>query len=439
MKNRKWLYAAGVLALSLVAHATTVSLNTTLVNEPALAYNNQYPIDLQANGVTSLSAQVTYGSATIANVPFVDGSQSTGSFTVGSFSALKAASATNQITVTSTSNLTNAAIILPGFVFSNGIDWATQSTASGTAVSIKLALQKVPYLSVSSVGSVVYATATAGAYYNATQMVSSNGNIVVATPYFTGGQDNATLQINGVQLRQGTAWTAATSNAATASSIASAINAAPFLNTKLHAQAIGSVVTATSTLNGAVYNYKLQSSAPSALTASGPLMVGGDNAAFTLGSSVFNTTGGSTLSKALPVLYSGSPTIGGLSNGTTYYAVPVSGNSFMLAKFSTSAVAGNVDLVVVTSTNTQIHSSEHTYTLAPLPITGTPSFKWQVSNDSVNWSDLQVSSVTVSSYSNPPALAIWSFGFIGTRYVRLNVVAPTTGGLAINAQLFGTN
>lgn len=439
MKLKAVWYAVGVTALALIAHATTVSLNTILENEPALAYNNQYPIDLEANGVTSLSAQVTYGSATIANVTFVDGSASTGSFNVANFAALKSASASDHITVLSTSGLTGATIILPGYVFTNGIDWATQATASATAISIKKALQTVPYLSVSTAGSVVYATAAAGAYYNTIQLLSSNSSVTVATPFFTGGQDNATLGINGVLLRQGTNWSAATSNAVTASSIAAAINASPVLNTKIHAQAVGSVVTATSTFNGAVYNYLLTSSTQAALTPFASHMVGGDNAAFALGSSIFTTPNGGTLTKALPVLYTGSPVIGGLATGTTYYPVPTTGNSFMLAKYSTSAVAGNVDLVVITSTNTQIHSSEHTYTLALLPITGTPSFKWQVSNDSVNWSDLQVSSVTVSSYSNPPALAIWSFGFIGTRYVRLNVIAPTTGGLYIRTQLFGTN
>lgn len=170
-------------------------------------------------------------------------------------------------------------------------------------------------------------------------------------------------------------------------------------------------------------------------------MTGGDDAAFALGSPIFTASNGHFLTRALPILYAqgANPAIGGLTSQTTYYAVPTSGNSFMLAKYSTSAVAGNVDLVTVTSTNSQTASLEHTYSLTPLAITGTPSFKWQVSNDSTNWSDLAVSSVTVSSYSNPPALTIWSFGFIGTRYARLKVIAPTTGGLYLNVQLFGTN
>lgn len=437
MNKRIGWYAACLLALAMVTRASVIVYNAVLVNETALAYNNTYSVDLQSNGVNALSAQATYSSATIPSATFQDGSQSHGSFTVLNYAALAAAPAVNHITVVTNTDLTGASLVLPGYVFREGLDWHKVATTSGTAESIKLALAQVPFLSVSRAGSVVYATAPAGSFYNSYQLVSSTQTaLAVATPYFTGGQDNASVRINGVILRQGINFTAATSNAATATSLASGINASSLLNTVVTAGASGAVVTSTSTSNGAVYNYSLVSSTPTALSRSGALMTGGTTPADTLGSATLSIPShGLTL--GLPVLYStaGGGLIGGLTNQTTYYAIRVDANSVKLASSQSNALLGTG--IVVTSTSTQL--SAHTFTLAPLAIAGTPSFKWQVSNDNSNWLDLQVSSVTVSSYTNPPTSTIWSFGYIGTRYLRLNVVAPTAGGLGLNVQLIGTN
>lgn len=439
MKNKTRWYAAGVAALVLaaIARAGVIVFDSVLVNETSLAYNNTYSLDMQANGINALSAQALYSSATIATDTFQDGSQAVGSFTVTNFAALKAKSATDNITVVSTTNLVGATIVVPGFVFTNGLDWATGPTKAATALSIRNALANVPWLSVSASGSVVYATATAGSFYNSMQLVSSNANVTVASQFFAGGQSNATVKIHGVALLQGLDWTAATSNAATASSLASAINGSSFLNTAVSAGASGGVVTTTSTFADSLYNYSQVTSTPTALSATN--MSGGTAPAFRLRSPVF-TIPSHGFSLALPVLYSGSPAIGGLSSGSTYYAVPLTANTFDLAKYSTSAVAG-VDLVVITSTNTQLAAD--TYTLAPLGIAGIPSFKWQVSNDNSTWSDLAVSSVTMgptgTPYSIPPAITFWSFGYIGTRYIRLNVTAPTAGGIGLKIIAIGSN
>lgn len=439
MKRKVSWYAAGVLLLAMVARAGIIIYNSVLVNTPALAYNNTYTVDLQSLGIGALSAQAVYSSATISNATFQDGAQSTGSFTVLNYLALSSASASNSLTIVSNAIPANASIAVPGYVFFNGIDWAVGNTSSNTAQSIKTALATVPWLSVSASGSVVYATATYGSLYNSYGMTSNTSSITVTNPRFTGGRDNAYIAINGARLTQGRHWTAATSNAVTATSLASAINGASLLNTRLTAAASGGVVSATSTINGAGFNYLLQTSTPTALSASGSNMVNGTTPGFALGGSVFTAVHGSGLSLALPVLYSGTPAIGGLTAQTTYYAVPTSGNSFMLAKYSTSAVAGNIDLVVVTSTSTQLLPSQHTYTLAPLPITGTPGLAWTVSNDGVNFTPVAIASVTINSYTPGGANVLWSFGYIGSRYLRLNVTAPATGGLNLNTTVIGTN
>lgn len=437
MRKKIGLFAAGVLALAMVARASVIVYNAALVNQAALAYNNTYVLDIQSVGINSLSAQAVYSSATVPSVAFGDGAQSTGNFTVASYTQLTAAKSANHITVASNTGLLGASLVLPGYVLQSGIDWAVRDTSSGTAASIASALSVVPYLTVSRVGSVVYTTASVtGANYNSLSMVSSTPTaLTVATPFFTGGLDNARIRINGLMLTQGQQWVASVSSATTATSLAGAINTA-----------LGSVLTATpnsptsgivalkSKLNGAVYNYSLASSIPSALSASGASMTGGVTPADALGSAVLSLPGHG-MSLALPVLYSGTPAIGGLTSQTTYYAIPVTANALELASSKSNALLGIG--IPVTSTNTQ--TSAHSYSLSPLGITGTPSFKWQVSNDNTNWNDLAVSSVTVSSYSNPAATTIWSFGYIGTRFLRLNVIAPATGGLALNVGIIGTN
>lgn len=436
MKGKIRWYAAGLLALAVAARAGVITYNANLVNEPALAYNNTYPLDLQLNGISSLSAQATYSSATVANATFGDGAQSVGQLTVISYAALSQAAASDHLTVVSTTGLQGSRLALPGFVFTEGVDWKATNTTTGTAASLQAALSKIPFLNVSRSGSVIYTTAPAGAYYNSLQMVASApSSLSVASLNFAGGQDNATVSINGNTLLQGRDFTAATSNAATATSLKNAINANAALNSYLSASAGGAVVYSTSSKAGSLYNFSMASSSPAALSVSGAFMTGGVIPADTLGSSIISIPNHG-FSKALPVAYTtAGGLIGGLTNMATYYAVIVDANNIKLATSSAQALLGIG--TVVTSTGTQL--SAHTFTLAPLPITGTPSFKWQVSNDSVSWIDLAVSSVTVSSYSNPPASTLWTFGLIGTRYLRLNVVAPTTGGLGLVVKLIGTN
>lgn len=134
----------------------------------------------------------------------------------------------------------------------------------------------------------------------------------------------------------------------------------------------------------------------------------------------------------LQVLYTSSTiSVGGLTNQTTYYVIPVDRNSFKLASTSTGAIAGAA--ITITSSGTA-----HTYSLATLPITGTPSFKWQVSNDGTNYNDLTansfnvaVSSVTMLTYTFGGASTVWDFGPFDWTWFRLNVIGPTTGGVAL--------
>lgn len=439
-KKVGWYAALGVLAFAVVigvARAATIIYNAPLVSNSALTYNSTYVLDLQNVGITSLSAQAVYSSATIASQTFQDGTQSTGSFTVLNNPALSTASATNNVTVLNNAGTLGATLVLPGFVLTNGIDWATLDVASNTAASIASALRTVPSLQVSytSGSSVVYTTAPSyGTLYNSWAFTSSTPTaLAVATPLFTGGQGRASVSINGQVLKQGQQWQIGGSLAATATNIATAINANSVLNKLVKAQAVGAVVTTTSTLAN-VNAFPLKSSIPSALLASGAAMTGGTAPSYALNGQITIPSNG--FSTALPLLYtSGSLVVGGLTDQTTYYAVPLSPSTFGLASSQANALLGTY--VTFTSSTTQL--SAQTGTLAPLPITGTPGFLWQVSNDNINWQNLAVSSVTMNTYSNPPANTIWAFGYIGPRYLRANVTAPQTGAIQLAIQVIGTN
>lgn len=147
----------------------------------------------------------------------------------------------------------------------------------------------------------------------------------------------------------------------------------------------------------------------------------------TVGSNLVLST--STFSTAVPVLYTNTGTnVSPLVAGTTYYATKVN-SAFGLSTTSTAAVAG----VFVTFTSS---SSAGNYTFSPLPLTGTPSYKWQVSNDGINWADYTttiygqaVPAVTLSSYVSTGTVTSWDFGFIQYAWIRLSVTAPTAGGI----------
>lgn len=139
----------------------------------------------------------------------------------------------------------------------------------------------------------------------------------------------------------------------------------------------------------------------------------------------------SPFSTANPVLYTNTGTnVSPLVTGTTYYATKVN-NAFGLSTTSTGAVAG----AYITFTSS---SSAGNYTFSPLSILGTPSYKWQVSNDGVNWADYSttiygqsVSSVTLSSFVSTGTVTSWDFGNIQYAWIRLNVIAPTQGAISL--------
>jgi hypothetical protein len=131
------------------------------------------------------------------------------------------------------------------------------------------------------------------------------------------------------------------------------------------------------------------------------------------------------LTLGLPVLFNAGayPAISGLTTQTTYYVIPAGINAVELATTSAQAIAGNY--ITLASTTTSANS----YTLTPLPSSGTASFIWQSSNDNSHWITAAGTSTVTMSYANPATDIGVDFGFYNFRYLRQSVTAPTAGGL----------
>jgi hypothetical protein len=134
----------------------------------------------------------------------------------------------------------------------------------------------------------------------------------------------------------------------------------------------------------------------------------------------------------LPILYSGTPAIGGLTTGTTYYAVPIDANNIYLAASSALAVAGvsHVNITVQLAPATA-----STYTLAPLPIAGSPLFTWSVSNDGTNYTTYASSGGLAISITGATGSGIVDFGDLDYRYLKMAVTGPTAGAIKLQSYI----
>jgi len=405
-----------------------------LVNDPKISVDSSYVLNVKSNNLTYATAVAEYDDGTPASKTFTDGQISTGNITVADLAALTTAYASNTITVLSTSNLANAQIALPGYTFKQTIDWRVGASTSATAASIATALAKIPWLTVTRDYAVITITAKVpGAYYNTIPVSSNHANITVATPYMAGGQDNAVLTINGIPLRSNLDWYVGATSATAATSIAAAINANTTLAALMTATAnspSAGIVALVSDATGGSKNFSLYSSAPDDLVLSGSAMTGGADSAYSIGSgNIRIPSHGFNL--ALPVLYTeDTEAILPLVDQTTYYVIPVDANNIKLAERSTDAVAG----VFITLTSSAAPS--HTYTLSPLSIGGTSSFKWEVSSNAVDWSDMSVASVTVSDYGTLPLTTSWDLD-TSKDYIRLSLLAPDSGALNLSVLVNG--
>ena len=502
-----------------------------LVNEAGLAYSNTYVLDLGASEIDRLTMQPVFTSATFSAATILDGTPPTGYFTVvstaglnpayasdtltvGTYTNLKEASATNTLTVpaNSTTALTGMFVNLNGWKLWQGNEWDIGLTSTATAANIATAIDNSPnFTATATNGTITITIDKKGTAGNAYTLSSSTPTALVpGAALFTGGKDNASFAINGINYFAGDDWTVGANNNATSSNIYT------FVNTyvpNVSASSSSAVVTITANDIGAGGNsYTLTSSSPAYLTAGSANFTGGVTAAYvTIGAktltagtnwtavatatgtakaisnaivadstlspivvstwtstivyatstyagtdskanqyylnawpaakitpsgakmnssvaSAFNLSNSQITSAAhgftlgLPLLL--TTTAGTLpstlSAGTTYYTIPIDTNHFQLATTSARALAGTN---VTISTQTQVGGG--TFVLTPLAFDGTWSWKWTGSNDGTNYDDTPFSAYTYTS----PSSAMYDFGDVNYRYLRLEVTAGTGGAM----------
>jgi hypothetical protein len=184
-------------------------------------------------------------------------------------------SATATITVTDSTLLAGATIDVNGSVLTEGagLDWQTDLGGDGeaTAQSIAAAIDALPLVSATSVGTVVTITVdqqgSAGNSYTLTSSNTGNGLDLSEYP-FTGGDNvtyatatltvvdwtllsGASVTVNGsLPLVEGVDWTAGVDNDTTATSLAAAISTLPDVT----AAAVTNVITVTANTIGYIGN-----------------------------------------------------------------------------------------------------------------------------------------------------------------------------------------
>ncbi len=295
---------------------------------------------------------------------------------------------------------------------------------TGLAYSNTFALDMASY-DAAKVSAVVNYASTTFASKTFTDGAQSTGSVTVVSTVALSG---VTLNIGGITVTAGTSFPVVNSLSDTAANLAQAINASTCpLSSILSAEAIGSVVYTTSTYVGG--NYSMATSNSNKLSVSGANMTGGKGAYYSAADDTIQIAAHG-FTTALPVLYTEGAAIGGLTDQTTYYVIPVDSGNIKLAATSTGAVAG----LAVNITTQRAQTSANTYILAPLDMgASNASAKWQYSNDGTNYLDVpDVASILVSSATSS-TFAGWDFGAYDYRYLRLNVTGPTQGGILLKA------
>lgn len=231
---KKLLPLIAIPLLCIAAFAAVV-YNAALVNQTALAYSQNFVLNLNttpnASGIKALTAQAIYSSATLTTNTFTDGKVSTGAFTVVSTTSLVAAnatdmitfpsttlltpqSATNKWTVTSAAGLAGQYIMINGAIFQDSLFDAP--TASGTALGLANYLNSFysnQFVStVTTGGTVIFSTAAAGGTQGNqfTFFSSSPTALAAGSLNFVGGTNSAltaaSITVNGVRYHQGYIW-----------------------------------------------------------------------------------------------------------------------------------------------------------------------------------------------------------------------------------------
>jgi hypothetical protein len=413
---------------------------STLVDNPALASDSIPVLDTYGQGIQKLSAQAVASSAALSGVSFTDGRKSTQSITVNSIVGLTALVSSNTITITSNTATSREWISLNGTVFAEPQDWDTDplvAGSSGTAQSIVNAINgsasSASFVATRSGNTVTIFTRSSGTYLNTYTLESSTTALRVANATFINGRDPAQIRINDTVLYAGVHWSVGASAALTAQSISNAVTSYVPAVTSTHSL---TVVYATSTAINE-NDFTIGTSTQAALTIYSPSSTSNGSAQGNFGGGRDTDISGSAITKAnsfstgFPVFYNTSGgSVGGLTNGATYYVSAPTAAQFKLA--STRVIASTGGYI---TTGFSVSTGTVSGTVTPTVYgNGAPaSFKFQRSNDGSNWLNISISSMTVNTSTSTG----FDFGDANFRYYRAYFTPSDFGATNLKINLSG--
>ena len=396
------------------------------------------------------SGTITFGVPVLAR-------KATGTVTVVDYTQLAAAKA--QGTVTFGVPVNGDTVTIDGHTFTKA------STASGNnfAVIADLttlinALTNVDATDNGTVITVVAAVAGSAGNALAMSLGTNTGTMAISGATLAGGHNNATITVNGTALVAGTDFTAATSNNATATSLATAIDGLALIG----AAAVGAVITITADAYGTAANaYALVTSNVAGATVSGAHMDGGvAGDTVIVNSNTFTAVSGTPSAAQFKVIADLTALCEALANvtatddGSTVTivadAVGTGGNAYTLALGTN---AGTMTISGATFTGGAAQTYTDSWQMAPeenaevfinvtaIAGTSTPTLTAtpQVSADNVNWVDAHDDSGNSLAFAGITSTGtVYKYLPHTGAYVRLKlVVTGTDASFTGTAKLIG--
>lgn len=332
----------------------------------------------------------------------------------------------------------NTYFLINSQMYIQGVDWtADVSFASNTAVAIKNAVnsldtQGVTASTTSSTVVTLTVTAAGTAGNSFTLSSSRDSSLTRGAATFSGGRAHPSVTVGSVSVTEGTDWSVASTATGTVVNIANAIGAASGItvSTATTLYTTSGTITLTSLTVGTNTLYRLSTTATSGISKTGAAMTGGQDTA--INSSAITATAHGIYT-GMQVLYSTGSNfaITGLTNQTTYYAIRIDADHLYLSDTSTGSYAGTR----LTITDTSL-AGPHSFTLTPLSLSGNTVLQWQASVDGVNYANLSLSAMTLSS-PFATASTVWDFTQVNYKYIRASVAGPSRGGVNLNIRAFG--
>ena len=437
---KRFLFAVMLLVgVSVSGIASDTVYDDTLVNG-SVGVDSTYVLDNAGKGIDYLSFQAVYSTESYMAITFNDGIKSTGS-----------------ITITTNASITGSTITINGNQYAEGVDWTAAALSSNSASSLYTAIidtgaYSLGSLVVNSTGYIsagVYSLTGSSFTINGTAFIGQNSWFIQNTTSGTAqsilsilqssfdgvilfSRTNSTINAKSTTFGKGGNYRFQSfTSSITVTSMTGGKNAAVTgINFSSASIVANSVIYATATVVGNAYDYTIYSTTPTALTVTGISGGVSGNINYALDRIISTNTYPTGLAVLLTNNAGTLPT--GLTANTTYFIVNPNGLYFQLATTKLNASSGAV-INLVDSTKDR---GNFTVTAATVSAGFPFSFKWQVSNDNLNYYDLSVTSVTVlntTGWSN----YVWDFAKMNYEYIRCNLLSGKWGSIYLKLKGLG--